>query len=101
MLASMSASSRERWSEVHRLTLEAYNRTVHTIIKNAPCVVLYSWLCTKLEEVPEVYRDLLAAELKKYDCWASMKAIVISETKVLSLIAIAIWTLIIYVSSLL
>jgi len=81
MLASMSPE-RNRWSEVHEATLLAYNRTVHSVTKFPPGVVHYVWLCSTIEEVPVAFRDLVALELKTYDSWNSMKAIIMFEVKV-------------------
>lgn len=68
--------SRDTWSErIDSVTL-MYNRTPHSTTGFPPCVVLYSFLCTELDEVPEEYRDLLAKELRKYRDWKSMRVFV-------------------------
>lgn len=68
--------SRDTWSERIDSATLMYNRTPHSTIGFAPCIVLYSFLCTELDEVPEEYRDLLAKELRKYRDWKSMRVFV-------------------------
>lgn len=68
--------SRDTWSERIDSATLMYNRTPHSTTGFAPCIVLYSFLCTELDEVPEEYRDLLAKELRKYRDWKSMRVFV-------------------------
>jgi len=84
MLAA--SGSRDRWSLRVREIVEKYNRTQHSVTKYPPAVVLYSYICNEIDEVPPPYRDLLAQEVGKYDTWKLMRLVVQSTTKVRSLV---------------
>ena len=73
---------RDTWSERIDSTLMIYNRTPHSTTGFAPAVVLYSFLCSDLDEVPEEYLDLLAQHLRKYRDWKSMRLFVKATTLV-------------------
>ena len=73
---------RDTWSERIVSTNVTYNRTTHGTTTFAPAVVLNSFLCSDLDEVPEEYRDLLARALRKYRDWKSMSVFVQKTTSV-------------------
>ncbi len=82
MLAA--SSKRARWSEHVRKTLISYNSVRQSVTKHIPAVVLYSYICNSVEEVPEDYREVLQRELQKYASWEAMKVLIGKEVKVWS-----------------
>jgi malonyl CoA-acyl carrier protein transacylase len=81
MLAA-SCRDREVWSEKLDDVLVAYNSTQHRVTQYAPAVVLYSWLCKDIIEVPATYRELLKKALSSYRDWTSMKLDIQNTVKV-------------------
>lgn len=73
---------RDTWSERIVSTNVTYNGTTHGTTTFPPAVVLYSFLCSDLDEVPEEYRDILARALRKYRDWKSMSVFVQKTTSV-------------------
>ena len=71
MLAT-SVTNLNAWSDELNRIITSYNSTVHGTIRYPPAVVLYSWICSDLDSVPEAYRPLLETYLSKYTDWQSM-----------------------------